>query len=337
MTSSDGGASAGTVFKIDAAGMESTLLTFDISNGGFPRSALILDRAGNLYGTADEGPGGAGIVFKLSQQGEQTILHAFQGGFGRNPRVPSGGLLMDRFGNLFGATIFGGPGDCQFGCGSVYRLDPAGNLHVLYEFTGGTDGAQPAGPLVQDGAGNLYGVADGGGDLSCPEAEAGCGTVFKLARSGQFTVLHAFQGGTDDGATPQPGLLLDRAGDLYGATAAGGDTENGIAFKITSDGTYSIVHRFAGNDGIIPNGGLISDPAGNLFGTTQVGGFFGVGTAFVMSPAGELTVVHAFTGGVDGANPLAGLIRDAEGNLYGTTFDNFLIQQTTGTAFEITP
>ena len=337
MTSTDGGGDAGTVYKIDAAGTESTLLTFDLSNGGFPESALILDGAGNLYGTAVEGPGGAGIVFKLSPEGEQTILYAFQGGFGLNPRVPSGGLLMDRFGNLFGATVFGGPGGCQFGCGSVYRLDPAGKLHVLHAFTGGADGAQPEGPLVEDRAGNLYGVAEAGGDFSCPESEAGCGTVFRLARNGQLTVLHAFLGGEQDGATPQPGLLLDRAGNLYGATAAGGETENGIAFKISPDGTYSIVHRFAGNDGIIPNGGLVSDQAGNLFGTTQVGGFFGVGTAFVMTPSGQLTVLHAFAGGFDGANPHAGLIRDAQGNLYGTTFDNFLAQQTTGTAFEITP
>jgi uncharacterized repeat protein (TIGR03803 family) len=109
-------------------------------------------------------------------------------------------------------------------------------------------------------------------------------TVFRLARNGQFTLLHAFQGGVEDGATPQPGLLLDRAGNLYGATAAGGDTENGIAFKISPDGTFNIVHRFAGNDGIIPNGGLVSDPAGNLFGTTQVGGFFGVGTELRVAP-----------------------------------------------------
>jgi len=298
---------------------------------------LIQDQAGNLYGIADEGPGGAGILFKLSPEGEQTILHAFQGGLGRNARVPSGGILMDKFGNIFGTTLAGGNGSCLFGCGSVFRLDPAERLHVLYQFSGGSDGSHPYGPLVQDVAGNLYGVAQSGGDLSCSEfPQVGCGTVFRLARNGEFTVLHIFKGGAD-GASPQPGLLMDTAGNLYGATAEGGNSDSGIVFKISNSGKYSILHRFSGIAGVFPNGGLVSDSDGNLYGTAQAGGTGGVGTVFELSPAGQVTVLHAFSGGLDGASPLAGLVRDAEGNLYGTAFKNFLDQQQTGDVFEITP
>ena len=333
----------GTVFKIDSAGEETILFAFNtFVSGGFPASALIQDQEGNLYGIADEGPGGAGVVFKLSPEGEQTLLHAFQGGLNRNPRVPTGGILTDESGSIFGTTLFGGNGNCprgslDFGCGTVFRLDPAGELDVLYEFTGGSDGGQPFGPLVQDADGNLYGVAKVGGDLSCPEgSQAGCGTVFKLAGDGELTILHAFQGGLD-GATPQPGLLLDTAGNLFGAASRGGDSGNGTVFKISNDGQYEVLHRFTGEDGSTPNGALVLDEAGNLYGTAQGGGTEGLGTVFELSPAGESQVLHAFTGDLDGAFPLAGLIRDAAGNFYGTAVRNFLIDQQFGNVFEITP
>jgi uncharacterized repeat protein (TIGR03803 family) len=335
-TFAGGTAGEGTVYKIESTGEEKILFTFSNSNGSFPASALIQDQAGNLYGTADEGPGGAGIVFKLSPQGEQTVLHAFQGGLDRNPRVPSGGLLMDKAGNIYGATVFGGNGSCQFGCGTIYRLDSAGSLHVLHQFSGGADGSKPFGGLSQDAAGNLYGVAQSGGNLSCPEFPAsGCGTVFRLAKNGMFKVLHTFQGG-QDGATPQPGLLLDATtGNLFGVAADGGNSENGTVFRIASDGKYTVLHRFSGKDGSAPNGGLVSDSVGNLFGTTQVGGTAGLGTVFVLTPAGRLKVLHAFTGDLDGASPLAGVIRDAAGHLFGTAVKNFLLDQRDGDVFEI--
>jgi uncharacterized repeat protein (TIGR03803 family) len=210
---------------------------------------------------------------------------------------------------------------------------------LLHKFIG-TDGSQPFGPLVQDTAGNLYGVAQFGGDLSCPEPQVagqGCGTVFKLSKKRVLTILHTFEGGSD-GATPQAGLFLDTAGNLYGATARGGNSENGTIFKISSDGTYTVLHRFAGgNDGMIPNGGLVMDDSNNLFGTAQAGGQ-GFGTLFKLTSTGALTVVHTFTGQEDGAFPLAGLIRDDLGHFYGTTFRNFLPQTVQGgNVFEVRP
>jgi uncharacterized repeat protein (TIGR03803 family) len=326
----------GTVYKIDSRGAESVLLSFNaFVTGSSPASALIQDQAGNLVGTADGGPGGAGIIYKLSQQGDQRLLFSFQGGTGRNARVPSGGPIMDTAGNIFGTTLFGGNGACQFGCGSVYRLDTAGTLHVLHNFNGVSDGNQPFGPLVRDAAGNLFGIAKSGGNLNCTEfPQTGCGTVFKISK-GVLTVLHTFQGGTD-GATPQPGLLLDAAGNLFGAAAAGGNGENGLIFKISSNGTYSVVHRFTGNDGKTPNGTLVVDAAGNLFGTAQGGGVNALGTVFELSAAGKVTVLHAFTGNLDGAFPLAGLTRDSSGTLTGTAVKNFLINQFNGEVFQIT-
>jgi len=328
----------GTVYKIDTTGVETVLFTFSaFESGSNPASPLIQDQSGNLVGIADEGPGGAGVVYKLSPLGQQTLLFSFQGGTGRNARVPSGGLFMRKSGNTFGTTLFGGNGTCQFGCGTIYQLDTAGTLRVLHSFSGGSDGSQPFGPLIQDAAGNLYGVAKSGGDLSCPEfPQTGCGTVFKLTSNGVFTVLHRFHGGTN-GATPQPSLLVDAAGNVFGAAGAGGLSENGLLFKISSTGTYTVLHRFTGNDGKTPNGGLVSDPAGNLFGTAQGGGVNGLGTVFEMTSSGQVRVLHAFTGDLDGAFPLAGLIRDADGNLFGTAVKNFLIDQRNGDVFEVTP
>jgi uncharacterized repeat protein (TIGR03803 family) len=295
-TFAGGGIGEGTVYRIDSAGEETVLLDFSaFESGGFPASPLIQDAAGNLYGIADEGPGGAGVVFKVSPQGQQELLFAFQGGLDtRNARVPSGGIRMDKAGNIFGTTLFGGPGRCQSGCGSVFRLDSTGTLRVLHNFSGGADGSKPFGPLASDADGNLYGVAQSGGAL-CPEAaRTGCGTVFKLARNRELTVLHTFLGGAD-GATPQPGLLRDAAGNLFGAAAAGGTNGDGLVFRIASDGTYTVVHQFTGQDGSTPKGGLVADAAGNLYGTAQGGGAKDLGTVFVLNRSGQVRVLHTFT------------------------------------------
>jgi uncharacterized repeat protein (TIGR03803 family) len=333
-----GGVGEGVVFKIASTGAEHVLFTFQALNGEFPATPLIQNPAGDLLGIADGGPG-AGIVYKLSQAGEQTRLFAFEGGlFTGKPGVPSGGILLDKKGNIFGTTLFGGKGHCQFSCGSIYRLDPAGKLHVRYNFTGEADGSLPFGPLVEDSEGNLYGVANQGGNLNCAEfAGLGCGTVFKLSKTRVFTVLHTFLGGAD-GAAPQAGLLLDAAGNLYGAALRGGDSDNGTVFKIARDGSYTILHKFNGQDGTNPNGGLAADATGNLYGTTQLGGKDSLGTVWRLNGSGQVKVLHAFAGGDDGAVPLAGVIVDLAGNVYGTAVKNFLIQRVQGgCVFVITP
>jgi uncharacterized repeat protein (TIGR03803 family) len=334
-----GGSGDGIVFKIDSTGKETILFTFNLPvSGSSPDTPLIQDQTGNLYGIAQEGgPQGGGVVYKLSLQGEQTILHAFQLDPQGGPVIPTGGLLMDKSGNLFGTTLAGGK--CSSGCGTVFRLDPAGKLRLLYRFTGGSDGSEPFGPLVQDAKGNLYGVTRAGGKLSCPDPDLphdGCGTVFKLAKNGALTVLHTFAGGRD-GSVPQGGLSMDAAGNLYGVTSAGGNHEFGTAFKISKDGKHTILHLFARKDGTSPNGGLVLDQAGNLYGTANFNGGHNLGSVFQLSPDGALTVLHRFKGEDDGAVPSAGLIRDSAGHLFGTTSMDVSNRKIQGTAFEITP
>jgi uncharacterized repeat protein (TIGR03803 family) len=304
---------------------------------------LIQDAKGNLYGVAEGGEGGAGVVYKLSLRGKRTILYSFQGGLDNdNPKGPAGGLLMDESGLIFGAAQFGSDQSCEIGCGSIFQLDQAGNLVLLHKFTGGADGSNPIGPLVQDAAGNLYGVAQSGGNATCPVRfeqfrRNGCGVVFRLTKSGELTVLRAFKG-KSDGAIPRAGLLLDAAGNLYGTTLKGGINDQGTVFKIAKDGTYTTLHRFVESEGMNPNGNLVADPAGNLFGTAQLGGDVNNGTAFQLSPDGTLKVLHSFEGLEDGDYPQAGLFRDSKGRLYGTTVSSGLIQFVQGgCVFEIIP
>lgn len=345
-TTLDGGTGDGTVFRIDSAGNESVLFAFDSAvSGAGPDSTLIEDKAGHLYGVAIEGgPGGGGVVFKLSPNGELTILHAFQIRNKTSPAVPAGGLLMDNEGNLFGTTYSGGNGNnlpnCPADCGTIFRVDPTGKFQLLYQFTGGVDGSQPFGPLLADANGALYGIARAGGDLTCPDPDLpgdGCGTVFKISRGGGLKVLHVFRG-SRDGATPQPGLVFDSTGNLYGATLHGGISDQGLVYKITPDGTYTVVHRFVNKDGTSPNGSLVVDPDGDLWGTTNFGTFRHQGSIFRLSPDGEVTVLHRFVGELDGGVPQAGLIRSAHGNFFGTTTRNLRTQKLQGgSVFEFIP
>jgi uncharacterized repeat protein (TIGR03803 family) len=214
-----------------------------------------------------------------------------------------------------------------FTAGLMIEFPPTAQAQVfgvLYEFTGGADGGNPyASSLVQDSAGNLYGTTEYGGILSCQGGLApGCGTVFKLD-SGSETVLHSFAG-SPDGQFPLPGLIRDKAGNLYGTTFAGGTGPgpNGTVFKITSSGSESVLYSFTGAPNVdSPFSVLIRDSAGNLYGTSRSGGAFGLGSVFKLTTRGKETVLHSFTGGPDGATPFAGLILDSAGNLYGTTYD----------------
>lgn len=326
-TTLQGGAnSEGTVYKLNKAGHVRVLVTFNNANGSFPDSGLVFDKVGNLYGTAVEGPGGSGVLFRVDKDGNEEIVHAFQGGQDSEAAVPTGGVTIDEAGNLYGTTLFGAPG-----FGTVYQVDPTGKFTVLYTFKGKSDGVEPRGPLVRDADGNLYGVA--------VEDLKEKGTIFKLATDGTLSVLHTFVGG-QNGGKPQPGLLLDKAGNLFGSTLTGGDSGKGTLFEITNNGEFKRLYSFKGKaDGNSPNGGLIQDADGNIYGTTQNGPRkFALGTVFKLNSAGKLTVLHSFRGGKDGAVPLAGLMRDNAGNLYGTAVKNFLIRQVQGgSVFKITP
>jgi uncharacterized repeat protein (TIGR03803 family) len=186
---------------------------------------------------------------------------------------------------------------------------PSYSFATLYTFTG-PDGANPTAGVIFDASGNLYGTTLHGG------AAKHWGSVFELDTTGKETVLHSFHSG-QWGYYPGAGLTLDSSGNLYGTTD-GNSSYAGTVFRLNTADKQLVLHQFAFTDGAAPNG-LIRDKAGNLYGTTATDGPDGDGTVFKVSVSGKLTTLYSFTGGADGASPIAGVIRDSAGNLYGTT------------------
>ena len=316
-----GNAAPGTVFKVDPTGKQTILYSFkgipsQSDDGAQPMAGLVMDAAGNLYGTTPYGggPKGNGTVFKVDPAGNYTNVVSYSTFLGPSGGVPEGGLLLDSAGNLYGTTYSGG----NFNFGVVFKVSTSGtNYTALYNFAGpGGDGANPRATLVIDAAGNLYGTTLNGGT-------GGKGIVFKLDPTGKETVLHSFTGTNGDGASPEGALAIDQAGNLYGTTLNGGAAGKGIVFKLDSAGNETVLHSFTGTngDGANPDGGLIRDSAGNLYGTTLHGGATGNGAVFKVNSTGLETVVYSFTGtNGDGSQPQASLTLDAAGNLYGTTW-----------------
>jgi uncharacterized repeat protein (TIGR03803 family) len=349
------GSGCGTVFELmRAAGgwTEKVLHEFTLNSGkdgAVPEAGLILDAAGNLYGTTYEGGAyDGGAVFELSPSAggrwTEKILHSFKV-HGRDGIYPWGGLIFDSSGNLYGPTAYGG----AFQRGTVFELTPgAGGTwteKLLHQFGGGSDGQVVYGGVVFDAAGNLYGTTVEGG------LYAG-GTVFELTPTtgGGWSekVVHHFGSGAD-GSYPYDGVILDASGNVYGTTFYGGNNLNcspscGAVFELVPTGggawTEEVVHGFgdSATDGTWPTGGLIFDASGNLYGTTGYGGDFFRGTVFELTPSTggwTETILHSFGNGQDGTDPWPSLVFDGSGNLYGTTTGGGIYRS--GMAFEITP
>jgi uncharacterized repeat protein (TIGR03803 family) len=259
----------GTVFKLSPGGVETVLHAFaGGSDGSAPWAGLIADDKGNLYGTTSAGGStdchdyGCGTVFKVATDGTESVLYAFTGGV--DGGFPTGSLLLDQQGNLYGTTQGGGTGA---GDGAVFRLTPGGTESVLHSFAGGDDGFDPESGLVADAHGNFYGTTELGGGTGC--GGNGCGTVFEVAANGTESVLHAFAGGSD-GEFPFAALIVGKKGDLYGTATGGGTDDFGIVFKLASGGKETVLHAFGTtqNDGTDPTGALILD-GHFLYGTTE--------------------------------------------------------------------
>jgi uncharacterized repeat protein (TIGR03803 family) len=308
-----GGASGnGVVFRVDESGKETPLYSFTGGGDGGAPNGVIRDLQGNLYGTTSGGgQNGNGVVFRVDTSGNETTLYTFTGGAdGGEPDdyIGSGAdVVRDQSGNLYGTTEYGGPG----GLGVVFQVDTSGQEAVMYGFPASTDGSELYGGVIRDTAGNLYGTTDAGGSN-------GAGTVFKLDRSGNETILYTFTGG-EDGSSPGNGVVRDTAGNLYGTTLDGGSGW-GVVFKVDTSGHETVLYTFTGGaDGGVPWAGVILDLAGNLYGTTYLGGSANKGVVYMLDTSHRETVLHNFTG-PDGAYPYATLIFDANGNLYGTAF-----------------
>jgi uncharacterized repeat protein (TIGR03803 family) len=345
----------GALFRIDNAG-NYTVRAFPgccnvYPQGANPLGTLIRDAAGSLYGTTYRGgnTNNYGTIFKVDKTGRRTVLHKFVGTDGIGPWAP---LIMDAAGNLYGTAAYGGNlgGNCGFsGCGTIFKLDTAGQLTVLYKFQNGADGVRPLGSLALDPQGSLYGIASQGGSFDC--VGGGCGTLFKLDTSGTITILHVFLSSDTYGIFPIGGVIRDQAGNLYGTADAGSQGDHGTVFRLDPQNRMSVLYHFqGGSDGSGPATPVIRDPAGNLYGTTEFGGDLsctllgnqtGCGTVFKLDTTGQETVLYRFHGTQDGGFPQGGLVIDPAGNLYGTTEEggDFGCEEFSGcgVVFEVAP
>jgi uncharacterized repeat protein (TIGR03803 family) len=331
---------------------EASVTDFPFADGGLPKVNLVSDALGNIFGaTSVGGTNGCGIVFELTNANgvwNEKTLYEFKSEAISECEADSSALAIDSSGNLFGENSIGS----HQHPGSIFELSPGAGgwiFKTIYVFNG-EEGSRPFGGLIFDPAGNLYGTTKDGGSPGC--GGAGCGTVFELSRSGETwteSVLHRFTGGSD-GANPVAGLILDAAGNLYGATPYGGPVDNGTVFELSPGSagwSEKILYGFTNTrgDGAQPMAGLAFDSAGNLYGTTSAGGYYGggycygygCGTVFELSPNSggwNETVLLQFKQS-DGSYPLSTPIFDSAGNLYATAEGG--LGYVWGTVIELSP
>jgi len=270
-----------------------------------------------------------------------TVLYSFKGSPDGSRPVAT---LIKAKGNLYGTTFLGGVS----GHGTVFELNSKGKETVLYSFKGGLDGANPSASLIRDPKGNLYGTVQNGGisNGNCPAS--GCGTVFRLTKTGKETVLYRFKGGLGDGvdgANPNAGLVMDEKGNLYGTTYNGGVClQWGTVFELDPSGVETVLHNFCGNGagGTNPEAALVRDAEGNFYGTASSGdGISTAGSVFEVSKSGAFTALYSFwvhnKEWNDGIVPTAPVVRDEKGNLFGTTLygGGYNCAAGCGTLFEV--
>lgn len=346
-TYTNAGGRDGEAFKMRRHGSSwtfSPFFNFPILGNIDPRSPLLIGPDGTVYGTLyyNYGCDFCGAVFHLYPP--QTVprtalqlwngesLHNFTGGSdGGNP---SGALLMDQAGALYGTTENGG----EAGLGTIYQVvhsNGTWDQTVIFSPPNETYGVVPLNGVVADSAGNLYGAFQRGGP-------SGPGAIYELSPSGSGwteQTVYGFTAGSD-GAQPSS-VILDGSGNLYGATSGGGAGNGGTIFKLThGSGGWALttLYNISGTAPCGVIGRLTLDSAGNLYGTTYCDGAYGYGSIFELSPSGAnyvYTDLHDFTNGNDGGYPNGGLVLDAQGNLYGTTFGGG--SGGGGVVFELTP
>jgi uncharacterized repeat protein (TIGR03803 family) len=360
-----GATNSGVVYELSPVGngwTERVIHSFNGPvDGAAPFDSLVMDGAGNLYGTTQNGGAyNQGTVLKLEPASDGqwicSVLHAFTGG--EDGGAPMYGLILDGAGNLYGTTIVGGiPGGkvCFYGCGVAFKVAPDSDGRwietVLYAFRGGSDGRIPIGALLLDKLGNLYGSADQGGELKNCDG-LGCGVVFELSPTSQGewkeSVLYEFAGGRD-GASSGGALVFDSVGNLYGV-GGGGDLNScpggcGVIFELSpnSSGGWqeTLLHTFRGPiDGQGPVGPLTFDTEGNLFGVTEEGGPYSGGVVYELSHDGNgcwmMTEIHSFRqGGFQGSGLAPGLLLDPSDNVYGVAASGGPMGDDGGVVFEI--
>jgi len=290
-TTRDGGAfDRGTIFRMTPSGQITVLYNFAGGNdGNSPIAPLIQASDGNFYGTTYFGGGvSLGAVFRMTPAGVVTIIHPFLSpADGSNPRTA---LLQGSDGYLYGTTEKGGASNR----GTLFGMTLDGTTFVRYSFTGGADGANPYGTLMQSSTGSIYGTVYAG-------TLATHGRIFRLAGT-TITVVHTFQRTATDGADPLAGLVEGRDGNFYGTTRFGGAFDGGTVFRLTPAGAFAVIKSFSAAEGA-PDTALTLGRDGNFYGATSIGGVAGRGTVYKITPAGATSILHSFSGGADGATP----------------------------------
>jgi uncharacterized repeat protein (TIGR03803 family) len=291
------GIGCGVLFKITRNGEFKVVYNFQENGIIYPENALTLGGDGNFYGTSPAND----AIFKITPAGSLTILLGFSGLDGDSPR---GGLTQGTDGNFYGTTYQGGATSnfCPYGCGTVFKMTPAGVLTSLYSFCPQNycpDGEYPEGTLAEGLDGNFYGTTVGGGLYKE-------GTVFRISPSGEFKLLYAFES-----SRPGGGLILANDGNFYGTVY-----DYSYLFEITPQGAYTALPGFSGSGASLP----VQGSDGKLYWPAQYGGN-DYGTISEMPPAGNPSTLYSFVGfPTDGSYPEAGLVQATNGTFYGTTF-----------------
>jgi uncharacterized repeat protein (TIGR03803 family) len=350
-TTDNGGTNgAGTVFKVSASGLFTTLYSFKTNNidGQHPEAALVQGSDGNFYGTTSSGGAShAGTFFQITPAGALTNLHTFTGS-GSDGSEPTAPLILGPDGNFYGTTAYGG---IYAGSGTVFRITPQGVWTNLHSFSyNGTNGNLPWAALVLGTDGNFYGTTYGGGTF-------GYGTVFMMTPGGALTTLHSFSNGSD-GGQPYAALVQGSNGNFYGTSQGAsnlfpGTNSIGTVFEITPGGQLTTLYSFTnGFDGANPTAGLVLGSDGNFYGAAYAGGIIGWGNSlehfgrilsgnqgwgsiFTITQGGQFTPLFAFGGGSGGQNPGAGLIQSTNGMFYGVTERGG--SNDDGTVFQMSP
>jgi uncharacterized repeat protein (TIGR03803 family) len=304
------------------------LASFNHTDGADPEAGLIMDSSGNFYGTTESGgPDNYGTIFELaSGSSSPTTLASFNDTNGASPKA---GLIVDSSGNLYGTTEYGGAN----GYGTVYELARGSSTITTLASFGAGSGVYPYAGLIMDSSGNLYGTTLGVTTSGIDYVGVVDSTVFELAKgSSTITTLASFNGML----YPYGALMMDSGGNLYGTTFSGGAKGDGTVFEL-AEGSRSIttLASFNGANGIKPEAGVLMDRSGNLYGTASAGGANGHGTVFELAQGSGTIAALASFNASNGSAPLAGLIADSSGDLYGTT--ELGGANGDGTVFELNP
>ena len=346
-TTNLGGSNAdGTVYELSPNGSSWTFNTIYNFAGGSDGAgpgfgSLVIRHDCSLFGTTEGGGTALGIAFKIRPHGnpchkpdftwQERVLHRF--GHGQDGGQPTNGVAFDRSSNFYGTANLGG----AYNNGAIFEVthsDGYWTESLIYSFTGGNDGGTPVSGVTLDKAGNLYGTTSFGGLY-------GTGVVYELSPSPSGwteTVLYNFEG-QSDGEFPVGGVIMDKAGNIYGSTFLGGHNGGGTVYQLSpSGGSWTLATLYSFSTYYGPYNKLTLDAAGNLYGAANGAGANGFGSVFKLTPVDggwAFTDLYDFTGGSDGGQPYGSVAVDTQGNIFGTAVIGGSNNQ--GVVFEITP